>query len=277
MRECCNKCCKDICTNIDVRDLIYKAKLKITELSNCKINELKYGFVCKNDPDFLISKISLQKWVLENSNKFTNCLCLSDINFIKEDLTRIVDCNYLDRKDLIIDKSNQQSWNTENPYCISRERWEEMVYKVCGDLSLEIEIKKGCDFVFDIYSKNISCDLIAGLSVYSKQCEVKFEKNVVSSKECKLQFDKLVKDIPSCDLNYKLYNKLVNKCNVKHNLIAEAYSCGLKFDIDGNCPIIKSKNSSHNLCDFKFKNILYDVSCEFLIDKPNVQKFIREY
>lgn len=277
MNECCNKCCVDKCVNLNFRDIIYSINEQITTLSSCKINDLKYGFKCKDHTDFKINKLSLQKWVLENYQKFSKCICLSDINIIKEDVKTTINCKPSLYKDLIIDSSNQQEWNKLNPYAVSRESWEKYVYQVCEDLSLDITIETACNFIYDIQVQNISCNVLSALSVYSKECEINFVKDIYTKQECKIAFQELVTKIPTCNLDFKTYTKLINNCNLRPEIIKEVYSCDLKLEIINAKPYLNTTNNSYCLDDIKFTKTLTDNTCDILTDIPEIEKFIREY
>ena len=277
MNECCNKCCVDKCINLNFRDIIYSINEQITILSSCKINDLKYGYKCKDHTDFKINKLSLQKWVLENYKKFSKCICLTDINIIKEDIQTTINCKPSYYKDLIIDKSNYDNWNKLNPYAVSRESWEKYVYQVCGELSLEISVETACNFIYDIQVQNISCDLVSALSVYSKECEIQFSKDVYTKPECKIAFQELISKSPNCNLDFKTYIKLINTCNLRPEIIKEVYACDLKLELTNNKPCLITNKNSYCLDDIKFTKTLCDDSCNIITEVPKIEKFIREY
>ena len=269
--ECCIKSCNGVCATFDIDDILYSIKEKISEYSKSFLDDLKYGFKCKPDTQFNINKLSAQKWVLENLSKFKNCFCDSDLQIIKEDIQTTVNCRPICKKDLIIDDSLVLEWNKNNPYCISKELWETLVYKVCGELSIKIDISTACNLIFDIYTEEKHCDLINSISIKNhEKCELDFKAQITKKDECKLEFKKLIQIHPKCNLTLHKYTKLINECNLNFDIINEIYNCNLKVQFKNSTPYLYTKSSNYCIQDLKFN--VKDKSCSL---KETIEKIIK--
>lgn len=269
--ECCIKSCNGVCATFDIDDILYSIKEKISEYSKSFLDDLKYGFKCKPDTQFNINKLSAQKWVLENLSKFKNCFCDSDLQIIKEDIQTTVSCKPICKKDLIIDDSLVLEWNKNNPYCISKELWETLVYKVCGELSIKVDISTACNLIFDIYTEEKHCDLINSISIKNhEKCELDFKAQITKKDECKLEFKKLIQIHPKCNLTLHKYTKLINECNLNFDIINEIYNCNLKVQFKNSTPYLYTKSSNYCIQDLKFN--VKDKSCSL---KETIEKIIK--
>lgn len=269
--NCCTKSCNEVCATFDINDIIYSIKEKIVEYSISYLNDLKYGFKCKPDTQFNINKLSAQKWVLENLSKFKNCFCNSDLQFIKEDIQTTVNCKPKCKLDLIVDDSNIQEWNVNNPYCISKELWETLVYKVCGELSMDIDISTACNLIFDIYTEEKQCLIVEQISVKNnEQCSIDFKPIITKKEDCKIEFKKLIEENKNCDLTLHKYTKLINQCNLDYDIINSIYSCNLKIQFKNNKPYLYTKSGNYCIEDLKFE--IKDKSCNL---KETIEKIIK--
>lgn len=260
--ECHREKLKDKCTSFrysDLDSLEYKLKFSISELTGKYLGQLKYGYHVDQD-----IKSDLEKGViiLDEIKRIKNvikedsltCICVANAQLIVEKANNFYKrCNLKlsksCRNDQYTDVSKKDQWNFSNPYCVSRQSWEELAHRVCGELGLMVEITQNtCDFLFDVSRDVISCDLLYAMSVYSAEV-CKYNLTITrSKKECKLDWKMLTEKHPTCDLNYKQYAELCLGNNISYDIIAEVYNSGLTFEIENKTPYLCSPTSG----DFKY-------------------------
>ena len=132
------------------------------------------------------------------------------------------------------------------------------MYKVCGELSIKIDISTACNLIFDIYTEEKHCDLINSISIKNhEKCELDFKAQITKKDECKLEFKKLIQIHPKCNLTLHKYTKLINECN-------------LNFDIINSTPYLYTKSSNYCIQDLKFN--VKDKSCSL---KETIEKIIK--
>lgn len=262
---CLNDMCNGGCCSIsydDLQNLSYGIKTLISKLGDSYIMRLKEGHSCKpTDFDYSITsksrdgvskngKILIEYKELKNLlytidhemkakyMDYTSCICNDTLCKIKDKVISILPINCFDecRKDIKIDSTSEQAWIESNPYCVSREKYEELLYRVCNDMEVTLTVvKKRCDLVFDMVKEYQSCDITYNLDP--------------KTLDCKVEFDTIATKI-NCDITYDVY-VVLRSCGITFDTVGKALECGITFDIDreNNCPIIVTLEGGYSLCD----------------------------
>lgn len=260
---CLNNCSEGGCCSItyeELDDLIYDIKDRTLYLTDSIVSRLKNGVGCTNEDFKNLITLNLYKSVLVKSKRLIyyekkNCICDSDLCELKENVLELLktpcyeDC----RTDVLITRENELSWIAQNPYCVAREKWEELAYHVCDGITLVLDKDElRCDIAFDIVKQVIPCEILVAIQVYKELCDLNFTINR-SKDECKLDYELLVEKT-NCDLEFKDYMCLID-CNLSFDFIKLTYGCGLRLEIDknGKTPILVSPLNSYPLNGLHFK------------------------
>lgn len=262
---CLTDICKGGCCTIEYKQLQsieYGLKLRVSEIADSYIKRLKEGYSCSpNDFDYNITSNSrngiskngellveykeiknllsvIQK---EIKNLYTNtksCICKESLCKIKDTAIGILGVSCYDdcRLDLKIDSSNEEDWIANNPYCVSRENWEKLLYRVCNDMKVTLSVvKKRCDIVYDVVAEYRNCDIDYTLDSHILDCTSEFN---------------IIKTDLDCDITFDVYRTL-RDCGISFSTISEALNCGITFDIDreNNCPMIVTLDGGYSLCN----------------------------
>lgn len=262
---CLSDMCNGGCCNVDynyLQDIAYELKCKIAELGDSYAMRLKEGYACSPaDLDYSIRKISRDsiskngKLILEYKQiknllsaieyqmksmyrDYKSCVRSESICKIKDIALDIlnIDCYNTCRLDLKVDSNNEQEWIDSNPYCVSREKWEELLYRVADDISMTLSItKQRSDIVYTMTREYKYSDITMDMKS--------------TKKNCKLEFD-VLKNTIDCKLSFNVYKRL-RDCNISYDTIYKALDCGINFKIDNktNCPVLFTLKGSHSLCD----------------------------
>ncbi|MCA9397879.1 hypothetical protein KC573_03540 [candidate division WWE3 bacterium] len=253
------KCC--ICYDPKLDALIYQSKATLENLSNEIVKSLSYGYSCDKNAKPKMDLLQNYLYVLEDENRkialggkpCLNCYVLQSLAEKVRKLT--TSCNIALRKDLIIDRSEEEAWIAENPYCVSREKWERIAHIVCEAFNLDIKIvevtkdcdldlevmsvETVCDLTFEIVRNIIPCDIILAISAYQEACDLGLTITR-SEEECKIDFDLLVEEV-NCDLDLKAYQKLI-ECNLSFDVIKTVYENGCSFNIGDPVTLVTPMN-----------------------------------
>lgn len=284
----CNKCCKeDTCVNVRLQDLvelIYLINEEINKNSDRLVNHLFYGYKCKGNEEAVMFRLVcysdlLSKYYLNINEGLGQCLCDDDIKHVIEKVKDIVSKTriYGTKCDVVVDKEGVNAWVSENPYCVSREKWEELSYYVCGTIGLSLTMtpQEQCNITFDLIRESINCDVLYAFTVANKTCDLGIEVNRTDS-ECKIDY-KLLQEKTNCDLSYSAYYELITKCNLTYDAIKTATECGIKFNVDDET-FTCSTGATYNLSDVDCKS-LYDISLLDFINYNGIdrEKYLADY
>lgn len=280
-RICLNEMCSGGCCIVDYDTLVdvsYNLKLRIAEIGNNYEKRLKEGYSCSpSDFDFKPNSIdrgklsktgeliieykhisnllsAINKEITNRYYDIESCIKNKNLCIIKDKALDILGFNCLGecRKDIQVDSSNESEWIDNNPYCVSREKWEELLYRVCNDLKVDITVvKQRCDLVYEIVREYRNCGLDFRLDVTERDCKINYT---------------VLKKVTNCNITYDTYIKLLN-CGITHTTIRKALDCGITFGIDkeNNCPMIVTIKDTYNLCNDNYdgerlKNIIHTFS-----------------
>lgn len=285
MSSCCKICLSEMCNGgccvVDyntLQSISYGLKCRLAEIGNSYANRLKEGYSCSpSDFDFnapSIYRTSLSetaKLIIEHKeikallyaidnqvkniyNSVEKCICDEALCKIKDTALGILGINCLDdcRLDIKVDSSSEEEWITANPYCVSREKWEEHLYRVCNDLQVEITVvKQRCDIVYNIVREYTNCNIEYDITStnHDQDCQITYE---------------ILRTKTNCDISYDIYRNL-RDCGITFKTISTAIDCGITFDIDreNNCPMIATISGGYSLCDTEqdqneqLQNIIY--------------------
>ena len=262
---CLNDICSGGCCDISYDTLLslsYGIKTKISEIGDNYAERLREGRSCSPshfdfkamsigrtslsaEADLIMQykkltqlRIAVEKELKNLYHGAKSCVSQFAICKIKDQALDILSFNCLNecRKDLKVTTDDVDEWNAANPYCISRESWEALLYQVCNDLQVEIEVvKQRCDLVYEIVQEYRSCAIDFVLDL--------------TEQDCKIQYDLLVNTV-DCNITFDIFQTLLD-CGISYNLVRTALECGITFDISkkDRCPMIVTLEGGYSLCD----------------------------
>lgn len=267
-------CCADHSVRA-IDDVIFSARKTLLFYTDEEYNRMVYGFRKSLDRFSDFRKLSVYVGLLEKHRQqllkgSKVCLKCEELQKVLEKVKILsvrteVNC----RNDLIIDESNKADWNLSNPYCVSREKWEKLLYRVCNDMGLNLKVvslKNLCDITYNVRTSTIDCTVLAALSYYKVACNLDHQIKV-SQTDCSLEHN-LLKKKYNCDLSLKVYNKLID-CNISPTVIKTVYDCGMSLDVEVRekeiCPILITLTGTRlNVCDLNFDSKLTKKECELI-------------
>lgn len=266
-------CC--VCYDYNLDKLIYESKVALEKLSDNIIKQLCYGYSCDKKAEDKSKTLKKYLDILEDENRKINlggkgCLDCNNMQSLAEKVRGLTStCDIECRKDLVLRTKEEEKnkWITENPYCVSRERWEKLSYAICDmfdfdidiiettkDCSLDLNVmsvSEVCDLTFEIVRKLIPCDIIVAISTYQKMCDLDFKINR-TLKECDLDF-KILSEEVECDLDIKSYRRLI-ECNLSFNIIKTIYENGCSISVGDKIELVTPMNR-YIIDKLSFKNI----------------------
>lgn len=259
-------------------DIIYSTEQYLNDIVKNNYNYNVYGYhkSAQNDDKFgeiKTYKNALERHRLSLLNNTDACLKCSDIQIIIEKIKKITgsQCKPYSRKDIYIDESQKSEWDSTNPYCVSREKWEELAYHVCDTIGIDIKVTNKsalCAVYFELDTNPIMCDVIYELSVHKRNCDLGY-KLIRTKEECALDYAILIKK-QNCDLTLDQYVKLID-CNISHKLIKKVYDCEMRLEINNKeyeCPIIVSLTGQKiPICDIDFNTIVNVSNCQSIFNQ----------
>ena len=269
--------------NIDkLEEIAYLLKCSMRAMGDTFLVNSKFGYPSNfKIQEFQKHKyyhIVLTKHIKSVYDEATPCFTCKTLQcFLEKCQDLVFNCCDIINNDLACDKSKKDKWNLENPYCIAREKWEELLYYVTGDITFSENTKSvlrsiSVDSVFEEKKFNITfgiaysqvlcaitsqassyehlCEIIANKKLYTKFCKIQsitketlnncliLYNEITDTNLCKISFDKLVKN-PLCNLDFEVYLKLIN-CGLTTSFIEYVYTCGIQLDYNSkeNCPIV---------------------------------------
>jgi hypothetical protein len=225
-------CC--VCQDIDIEDLIYQCKSSLDVLAEKRVNSRKYGtpFNAHDKIKQLESYLPIfedERFNILSGGK--ECLTCDKLQLLAEKTRKITaSCEKSPRRNLKVDTSGVDKYIVGNPYCVSREKWEELAYRVCREFKLELtSVETKCDITFELIRKLIPCDIMVSIAVYKQQCDLGL-KVTRNEDECKLDFEILTSEVP-CDLDLKTYKTLIDN-NFSYDIIRNVYENGCTIELD---------------------------------------------
>jgi len=257
-----NNCC--ICFSVDLDSLIYQSKSTLDVLSQKRIYNKTLGYSFSSDGNSNLETLRSYLNVIEDENLNIvlggkPCLDCNKLQRLTEKIRLLsASCDTSRRKDFTTDDTNVEIWISKNPYCVSRERWEELAYRVCRSLKLElISIEQKCDISFEIIRKLIPCDIMVSIAVLKQQCDLDF-KITRTEEECEIDFEILAEET-TCDIDLKTYKTLIDN-NWSYDIIRTVYENGCTIELndseDSEVEInIVTPINKYPIKDFNFSGI----------------------
>ncbi len=231
-----------------VQNAILKLETLCYEIAKEDYKFIKYNIPKITDEKLLKYLPILYKYLEVFFFKKTICInnedCFSGLQKILGEIDSILSFNER-RGSLKIEIDN--SWEINNPDCISYNRWDKLSKIICDSLGVSVSIEKiRCDLVYSLSKEIINCKTLAAVSVYKKTCDLDYSLSK-NKKECKLEYKALIDKYPGCNLNFKLFKELTD-CNMSYDII-ETIVCKGDNDIqvvDGDV-ILDTGKSKINL------------------------------
>lgn len=252
-------CCSDhSIDNID--NIIFNINEAIADMGRELLHNELYGYRIKECKDInAYTQLKTQKEVLEKHlhaviKNASTCLTCKQLEVIIENVRKFLghDCRVFMRNDITIDSSDKAVWDKANPYCISREKWEQLAYHTCEIMGIDIKItslNELCNITFDTIMTPQLCDIVEEFKIEKRNCEAGISV-VVQEQQCELNH-KLLVTSTSCDMDLGLYLELL-KCNLTAKIIQEVYSCDMQLKLSEtqqNCAmLITTSGTEINLC-----------------------------
>lgn len=231
--------CPDCKYNHDLVRLDLSISRSEVRSSHGDIRELRYAFPNKESVNY--NKTSLYRWFLKKviaGSDFSCCVDECDLEALYERMNRDYPSigHTICRTDLQVDEKNRESWNLSNPYCVSRHRWEKLLYQQC-------------DLTFTTSHEIIPCELVAYFSAAKVACDLEFQQTITPY-DCRIHYDALVEQY-DCSLSYDEYAKLLD-CNLTINAINYVYSCDMELQAGAglyDCTLITQDGAAVRIGD----------------------------
>ncbi len=268
-----SSCCVNHSTK-ELDEVLCYIDTKISEIARAHLDFAHYGYPvdCSEEMSFYIkikqNRDTIYKHFYSLYKGISGCLSCEQIQRVVESSRVLLAKNSFIKRQCSLyhkDETDKGVWNAENPYCVSREVWEKMAYKVCDDLGFNmsvINLTDACDIAFSTIVTPQLCDIIADFKVEKRNCEIQPTFSV-SEEKCQMDYNLLVTQT-KCNIDYKFYKELIS-CNLTADIIKTAYGCGLSFELskeDKNCVTVVSLTGTRiNLCDIDMKINLSNPNC----------------
>lgn len=240
--------------------LIYQSKFTLNTLSQRRADARTLGYSFTPEAELKLETLRSYLHVLDD--EYENivlggkpCLDCNKLQRLAEK-TRLLSlsCDTSDRKDQKTDSSAEAAWIAKNPYCVSREKWERLAYKVCGDLKLSLSsVEAVCDITFELIRKLIPCDIMVSIAVYKQQCDLDLHINR-TEEECDIDFEILSTET-TCDLDLKTYKTLIAN-NMSYDVIRNVYENGCTLELNDSAEVmLVTPMRKYEVNEFQFKDI----------------------
>ena len=257
-------CCEIKLDYQEVETLIYNTKEQLIQFTDETVKYWRFGLGCDRTEDskrltlYLNTLLRFQREYPFETNKCRK-KCFCDINDVMEYMRDIItaSCEVECRTDVIIDSSGKEEWMKANPFCVTREEWEKLAYKICSEIGFTVTTSQvACDIAFEITRDIIPCEILFAVSLYQTLCDLGFEVQRDDT-ECKIDYKLLIEEF-DCDLEFDIYLKLVH-CNMSYDIIKKVYECDLALDFcDKNkCPILITEIGEYKLNDLDFEKLAH--------------------
>lgn len=227
---------------MDFDKLIYQSKFTLNTLSQRRADSRTLGY--SFTPEAELKLETLRSYLKVLDDEYENiilggkpCLNCNKLQLLAEK-TRLLSlsCDTSDRKDQKTDSSGETAWIAKNPYCVSREKWERLAYKVCGDLKLSLSsVETVCDITFEIIRKLIPCDIMVSIAVYKQQCDLDLRISR-TEEECEIDFEILAEET-TVDFDLSTYKTLIAN-NMSYDVIRTVYENGCTIELNDSAEIM---------------------------------------
>lgn len=259
------QCCTDIKMDV-IKELIYRVEQQLAVASPDRLALFLYDYPRRYEDTYL-DKLSRYLLILEKLEKsllaeVSPCFECCDYETLIASLNTLLPKTRIKcEANVLIDESERTAWELAHPFCISRTRWEELAYHVCGAIELTVKTTDlACDFTFDISTETLSCDTVATLSVYQKLCDLDFTMNR-TDEECKIDFQLLIEKHPDCGVTFRSYKRLLD-CNMSFDIINQILCDTSSIYFKNGLPTIKTALGEYTLGgDLFFNAVIAPSDC----------------
>lgn len=288
----CNSCgCPNIkeatCIQLDSRiiaDVINSIDKYVCNNSKSLLNTLYYGFRCDVESHDIITKIlcyrdSLKRYYFRKIRGYKQCMSSEKISCIIEKVKDIIPKQALNNSGVIVDKSQEVKWISENPSCVSYDKWNKYSKIVCDNLNLSLSSEEQkCDFTLEFTKNLIPCDVLLAATAFKETRIKKLKLKLKSKDQSNLEWRLLLERVPSCSVDLETYRKLLSS-GLSFDIIESVYKEGLALDLQkleggGNVNLV-TKISKYPLEDLA-TNVAALENNGYSVHKT-VQDFLHDY
>ena len=239
-----------------IENIIYNVNLKLADNAKGFTNKLLYGFPHEDNP---INNLKLRLYtdVLYGIFHGNSCLQKCKQELLWDKLSKLLgqDCyslgNYsytsgevfkMNRKDIVIDDCNRDSWILSNPRQVNRERWQKVLYEVLEPISFSLEEHTiACDITYNLFSQKVPIEVLLGIFVSNIACAIsqglsqeklvildtpRFTSNPVV---CTVDSEITLKDL-SCKINSELKN-ILRDCKTNYSVNNDFIDCKHYYEL----------------------------------------------
>lgn len=290
-----NSCHGNNCTCYDISfdKLIYQSKYTLNILSQRRAESKAYGYSFTPEAELKLETLRSYLHVLDD--EYENiilggkpCLDCNKLQSLAEKTRRLsATCDTSSRIDQKTDSSAEAAWIAKNPYCVSREKWERLAYKVCGELRLNLNsVETVCDITFQLIRKLIPCDIMVSIAVYKQQCDLDLHITR-TPEECEIDFEILAEETTS-DLDLQSYQQLIAN-NMSYDVVKTVYENGCSLEVNNLAEVmLVTPMNKYKVKDFNFngipdisklKKLDVDISDSKYLKDPHkfIQTLIQDY
>lgn len=221
----------------DLDKIIEQAEKTLAHWGQKYQQEKSWGYQCHDEIKHLKLQL-LRDAMLEHRMQIqynvVPCLIPLHIQKAIEEANRLIimNCCSNSKSSLVKGENNKDGWLERNPYCVAREKWEALAYKICGDIKIKVSVKDvACDLAYIITSEEVDCSLQYAIESNKKNCEIEF--NVTEE-----EWNSKVKNTKYID------GKRLARCGISFGHIIGMDKCGITttYNEARKCPQIEYEN-----------------------------------
>ena len=255
-------CHGSTCTCFDVSfdKLIYQSKYTLNTLGQRRAEAKTLGYSFTPEAELKLETLRSYLHVLDD--EYENiilggkpCLDCNKLQLLAEKTRKLsTSCDTSARIDQKTDSSAEAAWIAKNPYCVSREKWEKLAYKVCGEFKLSLtSVETVCDITFEIIRKLIPCDIMVSIAVYKQQCDLDL-RITRTEEECEIDFEILAEEV-NLDLDLAQYQTLIAN-NMSFDVVKTVYENGCTLQVNDSAEImLVTPMNKYKVKELDFKGI----------------------
>lgn len=219
-----------------------------------------WGYDCYNETKHIklqLLRDILLKYRMQLQHGVKPCLDDRRIQLAIEETNKLVilGCCKTASSTLKVDPSGREEWERVNPYCVAREKWEALAYKICGDIKIKVKsTTTACDISYMITSKEVDCSLGYAIESHKTNCKITFD---VTEEE----WSKKVKNT-----SYKDGKKL-SRCGISFDHIVSMEKCGIttSYNEVQKCPQMTYEGKTVVLADLDTdKEFSAENACKYI-------------
>lgn len=243
----------------DLDKIIEQAEKTLAHWGQKYQQEKSWGYQCHDEIKHLKLQL-LRDAMLEHRMQIqynvVPCLIPLHIQKAIEEANRliIINCCSNSKSSLVKGENNKDGWLERNPYCVAREKWEALAYKICGDIKIKVKsTTTACDISYMITSEEVDCSLQYAIESHKTGCNITFD---VTEEE----WNRKVKNTP-----YKEGKKL-SKCGISFDHIVSMEKCNIttRYNETNKCPQVTYEGKTVVLSDLDTKEFSAEKACKYI-------------